>query len=191
MESYESKPEMKTIIKSLSALKNPYKFSRHQVTIFAIIFSLVGVIVLYKSFATGPFISLEPENGTLNGSATIGTDSAASGGKYVQFGTSAIGNSNCAAVIPTDFTKLTFCDDLITAAGTAPDTTKWVVYGGLYETGGLDPSLQLPASSATNKAALKPVVRFLANPALVYGLPGGKIAPAGLQAVNRYTRNHE
>jgi endoglucanase len=39
--------------------------------------------------AAGSFITAEPENGALTGAATIGTDAAASGTKYVQFASAA------------------------------------------------------------------------------------------------------
>jgi hypothetical protein len=48
--------------------------------------SISGYIVV-MSRAAGVAVSVEAENGTLAGAAAVGTDSNASGGKYVQFGT--------------------------------------------------------------------------------------------------------
>lgn len=49
----------------------------------------VGTILTLMSHASTPFLSVEVENGKLANGATIGSDSSASGGKYVRFGTSA------------------------------------------------------------------------------------------------------
>lgn len=46
---------------------------------------IVGVLVVLLVRAAGVFLAFEPENGVLSGPATVGTDSAASAGKYLQF----------------------------------------------------------------------------------------------------------
>jgi hypothetical protein len=53
--------------------------------VFAAGFAVVGICVLAVALASGPFISVEPEGGTLTGGATVVNDAGASGGKAVQF----------------------------------------------------------------------------------------------------------
>lgn len=57
------------------------------VVIFVILFVVVGVWLLIGSNAATPAVSIEPEKGTLSGSAAVVNDSGASGGKAVQFKT--------------------------------------------------------------------------------------------------------
>lgn len=65
---------------------------------FVGLFAIVGTVLLFGTRAAGPNAAQESENGTLAGGASLVTDSAASGGKYVQFGTksaaySVVGNT--------------------------------------------------------------------------------------------------
>jgi hypothetical protein len=53
---------------------------------FIVLFALVGVILLLLSHAAAPYIAIEAETGATGG-ATSATDSNASGGSYLQFGT--------------------------------------------------------------------------------------------------------
>ena len=55
---------------------------------FVIIFAGLGVYLTWRILAApaGAQASLEAENSTLSGSASVGNDANASGGKYVQFG---------------------------------------------------------------------------------------------------------
>jgi len=48
--------------------------------------AVVGTAFTFNSRAATPFASLEPEQGSLNGSATVVSDASASGGSAVQFG---------------------------------------------------------------------------------------------------------
>lgn len=57
---------------------------------FIILFAVVGVVVLLISHAATPYASIEPENGTVT-TATTTTDTKASNGSYVQFGTAGSG----------------------------------------------------------------------------------------------------
>jgi beta-glucanase (GH16 family) len=131
----------KIVKKKSFTIKNYSSFSKQQLVVFVLIFALIGVYFLYRSFAAGAFASLEPENGTLSGAVTVGTDSTASGGKYVQFGSSPtpppppppppVGSGTaCTSSVPSGFTKLAFCDDFSGASGSSPDTTKWSIFGG-------------------------------------------------------------
>ena len=56
--------------------------------------------VLFSTSAAGFFASLEPEDGTPGGNASIVTDSGASGGKALQFGTAATGGGGSTAGWP-------------------------------------------------------------------------------------------
>jgi hypothetical protein len=60
-------------------------------------FGIVGTILLIKSSAITPVLSLEAENGTVSGSAAVATDVNASGGKAVKFGS---GTVNCTGSVP-------------------------------------------------------------------------------------------
>ncbi|HVQ44820.1 MAG TPA: G8 domain-containing protein [Candidatus Saccharimonadia bacterium] len=49
----------------------------------------IGLTTLVLAWAAAPLASFEPEQGTLSGAATIGTDASASTGHYIKFGDSA------------------------------------------------------------------------------------------------------
>jgi len=51
-----------------------------------LVFAIIGTTLLFTSRAATPFASLEPEQGTTTAGVTIGTDSNASGGQFVQLG---------------------------------------------------------------------------------------------------------
>jgi hypothetical protein len=51
----------------------------------AVAFAVIGTTLLLATHAATPVVSLEPENGTHTGSATVVTDTSASGSKYVKF----------------------------------------------------------------------------------------------------------
>src|SRR5579883_2555043 len=52
----------------------------------------IGAFLLIKSFAASPLASFEAENANLSGNVSIGNDAAASGGKYIQFGSNSTPN---------------------------------------------------------------------------------------------------
>ncbi len=55
--------------------------------LLVIVFSIaLGTYLIAQSHAASPYISAEAESGMLSGGASIQSDTAASGGKYVQFG---------------------------------------------------------------------------------------------------------
>ncbi len=54
----------------------------------------VGLSLLATTSAASPYVSSEAEAGTLSGPATIQADTAASGGKYVQFGSFSASTNN-------------------------------------------------------------------------------------------------
>ena len=58
------------------------------VTILLVI--VVGISLIIVSRAAVNTVSIEPENGTKSGLASIGNDASASGGKYLQFGSSLV-----------------------------------------------------------------------------------------------------
>lgn len=74
-------------------LKKEAEFSLRQILSFAIIFGAIGGFIIYKSLASGFVASLEAENSTISGAASVGSDSNASGGKYIQFGSTGTGGS--------------------------------------------------------------------------------------------------
>jgi hypothetical protein len=57
-----------------------------RVTVVIILVAISGTLLTLASHASTPYASQEAENGTLAGGAIEDTDSSASGGKYVQFG---------------------------------------------------------------------------------------------------------
>ena len=108
-------------------MREQSKITRHTIlsgAIVALAFAIVGTVLLFSSHAATP-TAVEPENGTLT-TATSVTDSTASGGKAVKFGSgTAVDDTNkkCSQI-----TGLKFCDDFDTSAGTYPDSTKWNVF---------------------------------------------------------------
>lgn len=70
-------------------IKSRARLDRKNATIFVAVFAVIGGITLLISHAASNSANVEPEKGTLSSGATIGSDSAASNGQYVQFGSSA------------------------------------------------------------------------------------------------------
>lgn len=60
-----------------------------RVICLVLLFGFIGVIIFQYSQAATPFIAAEPENGSVTPTAVIATDTAASGGKAVRFGSAA------------------------------------------------------------------------------------------------------
>jgi parallel beta-helix repeat protein len=67
--------------------RKAYKKQNLQIVVIVLV-ALIGMYFLAASFAASPFGSVEPENGTNNG-ATVITDSTASGGGAIKFGSAA------------------------------------------------------------------------------------------------------
>ena len=72
-------------------LKKP-RFNKSTALIYGTAFAIVGGIVLLVSHAAGYNAALEPESGSLSNAVTIGNDTAASNGKFVQFGSASAGS---------------------------------------------------------------------------------------------------
>lgn len=81
-------------------LKNKLGLNRLTFIGTILLFAVVGVVLLLKSFAAGPLASFEAENATLAGATTVGTDASASGGKYIQIGAAASGGGNTSLTTP-------------------------------------------------------------------------------------------
>jgi hypothetical protein len=62
--------------------------SKKNITAFTFILAaaILGTVLILGSHAASPYASSEAESGTLGGVASVGSDSTASGSKYVQFG---------------------------------------------------------------------------------------------------------
>ena len=65
------------------------KVKHKRFAIFAVLFGIIGVVLLIRSFAAVPANFVEPEDGQVSGNASVVSDSMASGGKYVSLGTTA------------------------------------------------------------------------------------------------------
>lgn len=67
----------------ISSLKRPSKFSSSQLSLFVLVFAVIGGYLLYRSFAAAPLIySLQGEQMSLSSPwATVVSDTTASGGK--------------------------------------------------------------------------------------------------------------
>ncbi len=77
----------------------------------------------------------KPKNGakktTSGPSSATGTSSAQSSSGSASGGSSGSGSAGaCSGSIPAGYTSLAFCDDFSGTAGSAPDSSKWNVYGG-------------------------------------------------------------
>ena len=66
-------------------LSHHRRLSRPELTGFLLTAVVMGSVVVF-THAAGAFLSIEPENGTLSGAATVVSDASASAGKAVQFG---------------------------------------------------------------------------------------------------------
>ncbi len=66
-------------------LNSSSSFSKRQMTIFAVLFAVIGGFFLYRTFAAGPLVaSLEAEQMTLPGGGSVIADANASSGKAVK-----------------------------------------------------------------------------------------------------------
>jgi len=77
-------------VTKISLLKKRLPSYKHKkrllVVVVVVVFASIGVYVLEVSRAASLNVSVEVENGTINGLAATQSDAAASGGKYIQFG---------------------------------------------------------------------------------------------------------
>ncbi len=106
------------------------------------VFVVLGGLYLVASHAATPFVSTEPETGTLSGCASMVTDTAASGGSAIKFG--------CAT--GTDALGL---DE---TGNTIPDTNYTVPTGAIFmATNGND------ANAGTQAAPLKTITKAIAK----------------------------
>jgi hypothetical protein len=69
----------------IKTIKSANRFSKTNLTVFALIFAAIGGYVIYSSFAAGFSASFEAENSTKNSPATSVADSNASGGSALKF----------------------------------------------------------------------------------------------------------
>ena len=69
----------------------------------------MGIYLLTVSHAATPTASLEAESGTLAGGAASQSDTSASGGKYVQFGTAASQAWDCTSAVPSGSNYIASC----------------------------------------------------------------------------------
>lgn len=76
----------KRVNAKLAVFRQSPNFKKISSGITILLFTATGTFLLLTSKAATPFVSVEPELGSLNGVATI-NDQSASGGKAVQFGT--------------------------------------------------------------------------------------------------------
>lgn len=77
-------------MRRLSVLKNKFsieKDSKFSVILFAIIFAAVGALLVVLTRAETPTVNFEPEAGTRSGNASVISDTTASGGSALKFGT--------------------------------------------------------------------------------------------------------
>lgn len=99
---------------------------KRNLIVFIIAFAVIGSSFLILTKAATPALGVEPESGTISGSAKLVSDGTASGGSAVQFSAAVVGGGQKCA----DLTNLYFCDDFDSPANTAPDSTKWRILGG-------------------------------------------------------------
>lgn len=64
-----------------------------------LLFAIIGGYWAFSSRAATPALSLETENGTLSGTATVGSDTLASAGKYTKFGSTSGGGGTTSGKI--------------------------------------------------------------------------------------------
>jgi parallel beta-helix repeat protein len=84
---------------------------------FISVFAIIGILLLLASSAAGVFSSIEPEAGTLGGSAKVLSDATASGGSVVQFGSASTGPTGWPG--PNDY-KVCGNSSILNGPATAP-----------------------------------------------------------------------
>ena len=67
-------------------MRNHHNFKSLSAVGFIVFFAAIGTTLIFTSRAATPFASVELEQGTLAAGATVGADTNASGGQFVQFG---------------------------------------------------------------------------------------------------------
>jgi hypothetical protein len=82
--------------------------SKHKRILFLLIFGVIGGTVLMISQAAGFSIGMEPENIQSNDHYTVGSDSGASGGRFIQFGNGSHGSGGGCADGP-NFRSMNIC----------------------------------------------------------------------------------
>ena len=110
----------------LGSVKCNNMFKKRNVIVFIAAFAVIGSSLFIMTKAATPALGVEPESGTISGSAKLVNDSSASGGSAVQFSAASTGGGQKCA----DLTNIAFCDDFDTAANTAPNSSKWRILGG-------------------------------------------------------------
>ncbi len=79
---------MKSLSTQVNSLRAYKYFDKITLLLVVLIVAALGTYLLSRSSAGTPTASVEAASGTITSPATVGTDSTASGGKYVQFGSS-------------------------------------------------------------------------------------------------------
>ncbi|HSX47179.1 MAG TPA: hypothetical protein VLF63_00235, partial [Patescibacteria group bacterium] len=69
-------------------------FKNVTLLIFIAVFILIGIILFTSSRATGPFVSVNSDQGNVKTPASIQSSSQVNDGKYVLFGSGASGNGS-------------------------------------------------------------------------------------------------
>lgn len=77
---------MKAIADRLGIIRQSPHFNKTSAAGMMVVLAAVGVFIIFRSHAATPFVSIEPELGTVTPPASIVADANASGGKYAQFG---------------------------------------------------------------------------------------------------------
>jgi hypothetical protein len=70
--------------------------------IAVVLFAIAGAVLLFVSKAAMPYTSIEAESGTISGSASIASNSNASSGSYIQFGSQSAGSTGPYTVVIDD-----------------------------------------------------------------------------------------
>lgn len=79
------------------------RISKGQLLVFTLVFAIIGAALLFNSLAAGPLASFEAENSTLSLPVVAGSDTTASGGKFIQFGSASSGNTSLTTPIRAAF----------------------------------------------------------------------------------------
>jgi beta-glucanase (GH16 family) len=104
---------------------------------FAIAF---GVVIVFHSRAAGVTISVEPETGSLSGTASVGSDAQASNAQYIKFGAGMTGGGT--TILADEFN------------GTSIDTTKWDVYNRISDQVNQEVNCVIPANVSVSGGIL-------------------------------------
>jgi hypothetical protein len=111
---------------SVRKIKKWSKKQPAQAVVFVVMFAAIGTYMLFASYAATPTFSFEAEKSTINGNASVVSNSQASGGSALKFGTTSSQVQPFGDPLGRSWTSV-LTDEF---NGTSIDTSKWLALTG-------------------------------------------------------------